>query len=480
MDLYKIISQLTQEEYEELYNSFMVNKAEKSAAFLATIRKNPKNPDREFLRAFDISAPAFYVLKSRLGQKVETYLLNRVGNTNLHILKRVLNINELMFNNPREITITALRKLEKELVRFDFPYGLMVTYKGLQNMHTYDGTKYDFYKSKYTQQVAFALAVDRGNDLVIEFFRSYDSYFMTRRDKDLNDMIKIMERIDNYNNLYESHRLYIAKAIIHIFARLFIPIPDTIRCEIEPVEKMFEQCFEILSTYEEDSLYKQLNLVFDYLRFIYYDNRGDSARSRIYFDILDYKIEELLTRYHFNVNTSLILFRKLKYHMQSNTRRELLYDVENYLSHIEIDPYRISYFINYYMFLAQSYFVNGEYKRCARLLYRLLNEVNMRKQSHVYLEVRLLQALAYVKMGDFDLANQLILSLQRQLRKTTLTNKYHNAKAFLKVLSIELGGKPKTKEKNLRNYIEKWKVANSGRYALLEDIDLESLFLNRR
>ena len=69
MDLYKIISQLTEEEFTDIYNTFTANKADKSAAFLKIIRENPETPDKQFLGEFDITPSAFYVLKSRLNQK---------------------------------------------------------------------------------------------------------------------------------------------------------------------------------------------------------------------------------------------------------------------------------------------------------------------------------------------------------------------------------------------------------------------------
>ncbi|MEL6191490.1 MAG: hypothetical protein AAFR66_05550 [Bacteroidota bacterium] len=129
MDLYKIISQLTEEEFNEIHATFTANKAEKSAAFLRIIRENPISPDKEFLNQFDITPSAFYVLKSRLNQKIETFLLNRVGDPNLHVMRRVLNVNDLVFNNPREISIAALRKLEKELIIFEFPNWMMIVSK---------------------------------------------------------------------------------------------------------------------------------------------------------------------------------------------------------------------------------------------------------------------------------------------------------------------------------------------------------------
>lgn len=476
MDLYKIISQLTQKEFDEIYNTFTANKADKSAAFLKIIRENPESPDKIFLSQQEISPSAFYVLKSRLNQKIESFLLNRVGDPNLHVMHRVLNINDLVFNNPREISIAALRKLEKELLKFDFPYGLMIVYKELQNLHAFDD-QHIYFKSRYNQQVAYAIAMDKAVDLVVQFFRAFDMYFLSRKDKDHAEMIRIMEKVDNLNNLYESHRLYIFKCIVHIFAKLFIEVPDSIRCEVEEIEEMFDESLNILSEYKDDAFYFNINILFNFLRFIYYDNNQIRDKSKIFYEILDYKIEELLTQYHFNANTSLFLFRKLRHHVRTNTLEALVKDVEEYISKMEVEPYRISFFANYHIFLAHTYFLIGNYKKSSRILYNLRNEVNLRKYTHVDLEVKFFLALNYVVMEDFDLANQLILSLQRQLRKPTM-QKYEHAKILLKILSVALGGKPKTRSRNLQNNIGKWKEANRGRYAILTEIDLEKLFLD--
>ena len=476
MDLYTIISQLTEEEYQDLHQNFLSNKAEKTADFLEIIREDPETPDKEFLRRHDISPSAFYVLKSRLNQRIETYLLNRLGDNNLHVMRRVLNVGDLVANNPREISIAALRRLEKELLKFDFPYGLTIVYKALQNLHAYDDN-YIYYRSHYNQQLAYAMAMDKALDLVIQFFRAYDSFYLSRKDKDHTEMVRVMEKMDNMTNLYESHRLTLFKYIIQIFAKLFIEIPDTIRCEVEDVEDMFDKSFEILENYQEDSFYKNLNILFNFLRFVHYDNNQTTDKAQIYFEILDYKIEELLIHDHHNAQTSLFLFSKLAFHKKTGTIDQLIKDIETYIDDIEVGPYRIAFFVNYHLFRAYSYFEAGNYSKVSRILYNLRNEVNLRKHTHIDLDVKFFLALAYVVVKDFDLANQLILSLQRQLRKETMKN-YDHGKTLIKILNIALGGRPRTRYKNLKNNIDLWKTNNKGRYALLEFIDLEDVFLN--
>lgn len=475
MELYKIVGQLTQEEFEEIYSTFLANNADKSAAFLKTIRENPDTPDKQFLDEYKIAASAFYVLKSRLNQKVEAFLLSRVGDPSLHVIHRVLNINDLIFNNSREISLAALRKLEKELIRLDFPYGLMVVYKALQNLHAFDEDNYNFFRSKYNRQAAYTLAMNEAMDHVIQFFRAYDYFYLNRKEKDFTEMIRLMEKVDNKNNLYESHRLYIYKTIIHIFAKLFIDIPTTIRCEVEPIGDMFEKSFQILEDYKDDTFYSNISILFNFLRFVHYDNEKDS-RSIIYYELLNYKMEELLARHHYNAPTSLFLFRKLKSHQESDTISELVQEIDQYISKVEVEPYRTTNYLNYHLFVAYAHFFDGDYKKASRILYNIRNELNLRKHVHAHLEVKFLLALSYVLMEDYDLANQLILSLQRQLRKQTMA-KYAHGKVLLKVLTVALAGRPSTRAKNLTTHIQKWREANVGHHAFMEMIDLEALFL---
>lgn len=477
MDLYKIVSQLSSQEFEELYNSFTVTKADKSAAFLKIIRKNPSSPDKEFIKEFEIGASAFYVLKSRLNQKVEAFLLNRVGAPETPVMQRVMNVSEMLHTNPREISMGALRKLERELIRYDFPYGLMTVYKEMQNLSVFDEENYEYYHKEYNRQVAYAIAMDKAVDMTMQFFRAFDNYVLGRNDKDLTTMVRIMEKLDNLNNLYQSHRIYVYKCLTHIIGKLFIEIPDSTRCEIEEPDVMFNKCFHILSEYQDDTFYQNVNILFNFLRFVDFQERGLNDKAKIIYEVLDYKIEELLTRYHFNANTSLFLSYKIAYHTQSKTLPALHKDVEQFIGNIEVETARVSFYYNYQMFLAYTAFLSREYRKASKILYHLRNEVNLRKYTHADLESKFFLALSYVMIEDYDLANQLALSLQRQLRKKQFEDRYDHTKHLLRVLNVSLGGRPRTKAKNLIANIQKWEEANVGRFAMLSLLDLKDTLL---
>lgn len=470
--LYKIIKQLSEEEFGDIYQNLTSNKAEKSALFLRTIRESD-NPVEDFLEKQDISASAFYVLKSRLNQKVESFLLNRLGDPNMEAIHKVFKVYDLIFNSPREIAITTLKKLEKTMLEMDNPLVLMVVYRGLKMMYNSDDSNRVEFGKKYDQAVAFYLTTEKAIDAVMAFFRAYDKYYLGRKKSDFNEMVKIIEKVNNLNNLYESQRIFVCKSIIHLFSRQFLDLPERVLEIMEEQDDSFERCFTILEKGNEDILFKNINLIFDFLRFGYYHNQGAEIQEKIYFELLDYKIEELLTDFNFGMECSQILFFKLQRHLAEGTMNELMADYENYISKIAIEPEdRLVTYVNFTMFQAYIAYYSKNYDNASRILYRLRNKVNLRKFPHMDAEVKGFLAFIYVLQDEVDLANQLILSLQRQFKKTPFDD-YGQCKAFLKILTNRLSGKTSKRVAQVKKYLEEFNNTNTGPKALLPYLDFD-------
>jgi len=473
--LYKIIKQLSEEEFGDIYQNLTSNKADKSALFLKTIRESD-NPVEDFLEKQDISASAFYVLKSRLNQKVESFLLNRLGDPKMEAIHKVFKVYDLIFNSPREISITTLKKLEKTMLDMDNPLVLMVVYRGLKMLHNNQEKHRSEYEKLYNQAVAFYLTSEKAFEAVMAFFRSYDRYYLGRKKSDFNEIIKIIERVNNLNNLYDSQRIYICKSIIHLFARQFIELPERVLDIMDPQDEAFDKCFHILENGQEDILFKNINLIFDFLRYAYYKGEGKSDQERIYYEILDYKIEELLTSFNFGMECSQILFFKLERHLKEGTLNDLFSDHDDYLDKIDLDPSRVVTYVNHAMFQAYVAYYSRNYDNASRILYRLRNKVNLRKFPHMDAEVKMFLAFTYVLQDEVDLANQLILSLQRQMKKAHF-QEYPHGKAFLKILTNRLSGKTSKRVQQVEKYLGEFKEGNNGSHAFLPYLDMEfSLF----
>lgn len=476
--LYKIIKQLSEDEFEVIYQNLTSNKAEKSALFLKTIRES-ENPVEDFLEKQDISASAFYVLKSRLNQKVENFLLNRLGDPKMEAIHKVFKVYDLIFQSPREIAITTLKRLEKTMIEIDNPLVLMVVYRALKMLYNNSDNERVEYDKLYNQAVAFYLTSDKAMEAVMTFFRGWDKYYLGRKEKDFNDLIKTIEKVANMANLYESQRLFICKAIVHLFASLHLNLPDRVTEIMDNPDEAFEKAFQVLERGEEDILFKNINLIFDYLRFSYYNKAGFVERANIYFGVLDSKIEELLTNFNLGMDCSQILFHKLERHLAVQDLNGLIADNENYIAHIEVEPYRVITYVNFNLFQAYVSYYDHKYEEVSRILYRLRNKVNLRKFPHIDVEVKMFLAFSYVLQDEADLANQLILSLQRQVKKENFEDDYENARLFIKVMTNRLSGKTTKRVQQVRRYLDEFRAANVGEHRFLPYLDLDfSLFPN--
>ena len=470
--LYKVIKQLSEEDFEEFYENLTSNKADKSALFLKTIRESD-NPVEDFLEKQNISASAFYVLKSRLNQKVEAYLLTRVGDADLEVIHKVFYIYDLLFDSPREIALTTLKRLEKTMIERDNPMALIQVYSAMKMLHNHEEDNLTDYDKLYKQAVAYNLAADQSKETLMNFFRVYDRYYLGRKEKDFKELAKQIERLGNLNNLYDSQRLYIYMSVVHLFGRRFMELPPQILEILEDEGEQFEKCFAILEKNPKDLVFRHLNLVFDFLRCFYYSNKeGAEDQARIYFELLDYKIEELITGFQMGMDCSPILFLKLEKHIREDTISLLTLDNNEYLAQIEPDPYRLARYVNFYLYLAYSAFHAGEYDEASRILYRLRNDVNLRKHPHMDVELKIFLSLCYILQSEFDLANQLILSLQRQLKKAHFAN-YDHGRFFLKILTNRQGSSRSAKKRDqLLSHIEDFNRTNKGPHALLPHLHL--------
>ncbi|MFN3316421.1 MAG: hypothetical protein ACK40K_06390, partial [Raineya sp.] len=82
----------------------------------------------------------------------------------------------------------------------------------------------------------------------------------------------------------------------------------------------------------------------------------------------------------------------------------------------EIDTDDIPNYVSYVVYRAISCHYAGKYEEAARWINNLLNEVSIKKYPYALLEVKIILALEYAILNDTELLNQLLGSIQRQIR----------------------------------------------------------------
>ena len=248
--LRNIISQLSVEDFEGFGDQLLENKADKYNRLLVFYREDYLT-DTEVAKELDASANAYYTIKSRLFQKVQNFLLEKVDGPKVDLLRKVANIPRLMFGLQKSTASAILLKLEKDLLEYDMPNELATVYNALKkmNLHT---PKYYHYTQLYNKHIAYTVAFDKVESLLSDFHKHLGDYNATKDSSILDVLVLIKRESHNACRLYESHHLRVFNDMVDISFGLFVPVEDE-KIEDAPLEDMLNNIKDTIQTYPKDT-----------------------------------------------------------------------------------------------------------------------------------------------------------------------------------------------------------------------------------
>jgi hypothetical protein len=422
----------------------------------------------------EVNANAYYTLRSRLNQKIEEHLLQQMESPRTDILRKVANLNEVLFTKKKTISITTLKKLEKELIDYDLANELTVVYKSLKKMHINTPDHFN-YSQLYNRHVAYMLAVDKAEDLLAEYFKKYGSYLLSGDPTEKLGLTLVVKETQNVAKLYESHRLYVYQSCMMIYHRLFVEADD-MQQEGESIEDIFAHVQRIFDTYNLDPLYYHLNLVFEFLKLEYYNHYKVYRQAEKYFEEVNDAASNLLVNYPYYTFSAQFLISKLDRSIRLGTEKELYAENESLFMEYETDTADVPRHLIYVIFRALSSYYVGKYDESAKLINSMLNDMSLKKYPFAQMEVKAVLALQYCLVKDFDLFNQLTNSIQRQIRmfgKDTC----ENVLLFIKILKIAVSEAKKEKAKKINALIPKFKATSVTYFAPTSLIRMDEQFV---
>jgi hypothetical protein len=450
--LKNIIKQLSQDDFQAIYDSLLESSADKSAFLLRAMREKQQS-DNKIMEELDVNTNAYYTLRSRLNQKIEEYLLQQMENPRTDILKKVANINEIIFTKKRAIAIATLKKLEKELLDYDLSNELTVVYKFLKKLHI-NSADYFNYSQLYNRHVAYMLAVDKAEDVLAEYFKKYGNYVLSGDEATKMALALMSKEMNNVCSLYKSHRLYVYQSCINIFHRLYVEREETIEGDLEPIEDILMNVQKIFEDYHLDSIYYHLRIVFEFLKLEYYDHYKVYRKAENYFEEVNDSASDLLSNYTLYTYPAQFLMTKIQRHIRMNLV-ETMYDENGGLFHdYEPDKNDLPNYIIYVIYRALSCYYKKKYDEAARWVNNLLNEISLKKYPSAQLEIKTVLALQYCMVRDYDLFNQLINSIQRQIRLLGKDACEHVV-TFTKMLKISMSDSKKNKKSKIEALADK-------------------------
>ncbi len=473
--LKNIIRQLSERDYKEIHDQLIESSADKSAYLLSAMRERQLS-DRKIMDELDVNTNAYYTLRSRLNQKIEEYLLEQIESPRTDILKKVANINEVLFTKKKAIALATLKKLEKELIDYDLSAELTTVYKYLKKLHIHSPDHFT-YSQSYNRHVAYTLAVDKAEDLLSEYFKRFGNWLLTGEESEKLGLGILLEETTNVAALYESHRLYVLRSCMLIFHNLFVESENQ-NTDEEPIEDIIEKVEDIFSGYPMDSIYYHLNLVFQFLKLEYYNHYGVYRKAEKYYEEVNDAASNLLTAYSHFTFPGMFLESKLRRHVRLGTEGDLAEENELIFEDFETDINDIPRYLYYVLYRTVSCYYADQYNEASRWLNNLLNEISLKKYPLIHLEIKSLLALQYCLMNDFDLFNQLINSIQRQIRILGRDNCEHVV-LFTKMLKISISEVKQDKANKIRPLIEKFNGVERKLFSPVGLIQMDDKFVDK-
>lgn len=472
--LKNIVKQLSENDYKSIYDSLIESNAEKSAHLLKALRERQLS-DSKIMVELDVNANAYYTLRSRLNQKIEEHLLQQMESPRTDILRKVANLNEVLFTKKRTITIATLKKLEKELLDYDLANELTIIYKSLKKIHIHTPEHFQ-YSQLYNRHIAYMLAVDKAEDLLTEYFRKYGNYYLSNDETERLGLSLLMKEMQNVARIYESHRLYVYQSCMLVFHRLFVEADDNLQSDTESIEDIFAHVQKIFDTYNLDPLYYHLNLIFEFLKLEYYNHYKVYRQVEKYFEEVNDAASNLLVNYPFYTFAARFLMTKLDRHLRLGTETEIYEENSSLFEDIEPDIQDVPKHTIFIIYRAIGCYYVGKYEEAAKLINNLLNDVSLKKYPFVQMEVKAILALQYCMLRDFELFNQLTSSIQRQIRLFG-KDECENVLLFLKILKIATSEAKKEKAKKIASVIPKFKAIEVTYFAPTCSIRMDELFI---
>ena len=471
--LKNVVKQLSDKDFKSIHDSLIESNADKSAYLLIALRER-KLSDGKVMDELGVNANAYYTLRSRLNQKIEEHLVQQMESPRTDILKKVANINELLFTKKRTISIATLKKMEKELIDYDLSNELTAIYKSLKKLHI-NSSEYFQYSQAYNRHVAYMLAVDKAEDLLADYFKKFGMYFMTGDETSKLSLGLVLKEMHNVSNLYESHRLYVFLSSMRVFHKLFVEKGEN-ENDTESIQDSFGKVERIFSTYNQDTLYYHLNLVFEFLRLQYFNHFKIYKEAEKYFEEINDATSNLLVNYPYYTFASNFLILKIERALRTNTEHELYAENEELFTDYEADNNDVPRLIIYAVYKSLTCYYAGKYDEAAKILNSLINDVSLKPFPLVQMEIKALLALQYCLLRDFELFNQLSNSVQRQIRMIG-KDVCENVLLFLKILKTAISEAKREKAEKISAIIPKFKSVTVSYFTPTSLIRMDEKFV---
>ena len=447
--LRKLISALSEDDITAIKESFY-RPSDKMALMFEMILNEEK--DDVIRTKLSLGMNAFTTLASRLKAKIQNHLIELSDSPREDIINKLIAIDKIVFNSDRTIVLATLRKMERELIRYDLSHELTIVYRNLKKLHI-NKPEYLHYSKLYNRHVAYSLALEKAEDLTGRYFVQFGYFFVMGDAQKLLALKAIYEELQNVCGLYKSHRMAFYLSILEIMHRLYVEDALSEKNQSLPIEDVFNQIETVFKRYPDDLMYENLGGLIQILRFEYYFKYSIYDKA---IQILEYLLKDIphaiqhFENYGFPVKIlySLLLLRQNK---GVQSVKILRYSLPE---DIDLDGVSTPAKVIIQLYRTIEHFNNGQLDLASKSLYVLTNQVSFKEYGHLLAEIKCINGIIKFYQGDQILFRQNLASIQRLLRK------YHDdcpdhVLVFVKLLSILNSKSHRNRESRIEGQLEK-------------------------
>lgn len=452
--LKEVINQLKDDTYEAIEKSLLKNKADNFVLLLQSYRKGNVQ-DNDISEQLGINANSFYVLKSRLYDKIQETLSADTFNTQENIIKQLLQVHEVCFNSPREIAVAFLHKLEIELLRFDMHNELQIVYSALKKMHMYS-EKYFYYSQLFNKHVALALSLEKAEEILGNFNRLLGQYNFSRSKEHLDALYFINREIINQYALNPSRQIEIIKNLIELQLILFC---TENKSNEHNTEELLQSTRKLFNELPETSPQKKWEIALDYFYFEHYQSHLQNKAALSYYEKTNERLSHFLL-YNNICLSSKFLISKIKFCYEMNIMDDLSVDPLKAQPLFDIADSHAKVLIGIYNSMLHYYRKN--YKEAIASLNEVINTFSFKDYFHESINVKLTLAYFYLITEEYDMVEITLKGISRKIKAEKL-EKYDYIMNLIKVFDIEINKNKTDKSHSKKRDLITLFLANNSR-----------------
>lgn len=459
--LTRIIIQLSDKEYKQLYQLLVESDALKSADLLKVLREE-KLEEKAILQHLAVSKSAYYALRSRLNNRIESFYLEQLESGKNELYSQVANINELILTKSRTVAIASLKNLEKELASNDLFHELTLVYQALKKLHINTPEHFQ-YSQLYNKHSAQLLALEKTETLTAEYFKTYNQGLLEVTPNASEEVKLIRDSIEAINNRYNSHRILVLKSISFLFCNII-----NLKKKNTVISTRFAELDKLFKLHSNDLLYRHLSVIVTYLKFLNAYFLNETTVVEKYMKELDPISCRLLTNYSSLCPPVYYLLVKLKYAIKNDTIEALeKTNEELYRNYDDDSAYVLSNTV-YYFYRAHCCFYSGLVEEALKWLEKAMAILNIKEHEQLLVDLKLTSAGFSFIINDYDAALNQLNYVQRILRISKKSN-FEYAYSFMKTIkvtfsAIDFDKKERKFESAKKKFIESEKPFQSPLY----------------